>query len=99
MACWTDTLTPDVTDGGSSGDAVVLQTIKQGFFLLLFCYVLGIYVIFVLTLHHCNKIPSLRKSQHKTITITICIAEYRENNSRFCRYAGNKTNSAAKLGI
>ena len=49
------------------------------------------------TLQHCNKIPSLRKNQHKTITATICKTEYRENNSCFCRYAGNKTNSAAKL--
>ena len=37
------------------------------------------------------------KIQHKTITITICKTECRENNSRFCRYAGNKTNSGAKL--
>ena len=36
------------------------------------------YVIFVFTLHHCNKIPSLRKSQHKTIAITICKAEYND---------------------
>ena len=55
------------------------------------------YGIYVYTLHHCNKIPSLRKNRPKTIAITICETEYRENNSRFCRYAGNKTNSAAKL--
>ena len=55
-------------------------------------------VFHILTLQHCNKIPSLRKSQHKTITISICKAQYRESKSCFCRYAGNKTNSAAKLG-
>ena len=38
------------------------------------------------------------KNQQKTVITAICKAEYRENNSRFCRYAGNKTNSAAKLG-
>ena len=41
---------------------------------------------------------SLRKNQHKKLTITICKTEYKENNSRFRRYAGNKANSAAKLG-
>ena len=61
------------------------------------CYGYGIYVTCVYTLHHCNKIPSLRKYQHENITITVCKTEYRENNSRFCRYAGNKTNSAYKL--
>ena len=38
------------------------------------------------------------KNQHKTIIITICKTKYRESKSRFCCYAGNKTNSAAKLG-
>ena len=31
------------------------------------------------TLEHCNKIPSLRKKQHKTITLTICETEFRDN--------------------
>ena len=30
-------------------------------------------------LQHCNKIPSLRKNQHKIITLTICKTEFREN--------------------
>ena len=72
--------------------------IKQGCFLMLICCLLGIYVIYVYILHHCNKILSLRKNQHKTIIITICKTEYRENNSHFCRCAGNKTNSAVKFG-
>ena len=49
------------------------------------------------TVCHFNKISSLRKNQHKTITITISKTGHRENNSRLCPYAGNQTNSAAKL--
>ena len=82
LAGGADTLNPNVTDGVFSGNAVTYAA----------CY--GIYVY---TLHHCNKIPSLKKNQHKTITRIICKTEYREN-SRFCRSAGNKTNSAGKLG-
>ena len=48
-------------------------------------------------LHHCNQTSSLTKNQHKTITITICKTEYRENKSRFFCYDGYKTNSKAKL--
>ena len=52
----------------------------------------------ITALQQCNKFPSLRKNQRKTITRTICKIEYRENNNSFCRYAGNKTNNVAKLG-
>ena len=58
---------------------------------MLLCCLLW-YLRRVYTLRHGNKIPSLRKNQHKAITITICKTGY---NSYFCRYAGNKTNSAA----
>ena len=34
-----ETLNPEVTDGGSLGDAVV-YTIKQGFLLMLICFLL-----------------------------------------------------------
>ena len=51
-----------------------------------------------ITLHDCNKIPSVRKNPLKKLIITIYKTEYKENNSRFCRYAGNKINSAAELG-
>ena len=58
LASRTDILNHDITDEGSLGDAII-HTIKQGFFLLLICCLLGIYVY---TLQHCNKIPSLGKS-------------------------------------
>ena len=49
-------------------------------------------------LPHFNKIPSLRKNHHKTVTTTIRKTEYRQSNDRYFHYAENMTNSAAKLG-
>ena len=54
--------------------------------------------VFMSILYSIVITPKFKKNRHKTITIIICKTEYRENNSRFGRYAGNKTNCAAKLG-
>ena len=59
---------------GPAGGAVVCA-IKQGFFLSLICLL----DIFVYSLRHFNEFPSLRKNQHKTINLTICKTEFREN--------------------
>ena len=56
---------------GLFGDAVV-YTIKQGYFSYADMLPAKAVMSILYTLQHCNKIPSFRKIQHKTITITIC---------------------------
>ena len=54
--------------------------------------------VFMLILYSIATKFHVKKNQHKYITRTICKTEYKDNNSSFCRYDENKTNSATKLG-
>ena len=61
LAGRTDTLNPDVTDGGSSDDATV-YTIKQGCFP--YADMLHVVVFMFILYSKVKNIPSLRKNQH-----------------------------------
>ena len=69
----TDILNANVTDGGPAGNADVYYKARVFFPDMLPVKVL---VSILYSIQHCNKIPSLRKNQHNTITLRICKTEF-----------------------